>query len=310
MTVARRHVHVVTDSTASLPPALAERLGITVVPLSVMVDGVRHLEGVDLTSAQLLGALRDGATVTTSQPSPEQLADAYRDAVVAGAQAIVSVHLSAELSGTVQAAELAARGLSVPVHVVDSRSVAMGLGLAALAAVDAATDVDRARQAAAEARRVGSSASARFLVDSLDALRRGGRLGATAAALGTVLGMRPLLGLRDGRLEIEEKVRTRVAARVRLEELTVQDAVARGRCRVAVHHLGDLESANALAERLTERLGSVLVPWPGEQDARVVVSEASAVIGAHVGPGLLAAIVGPGPGAGPGAGAPGSSALG
>ncbi|HUX71683.1 MAG TPA: DegV family protein [Cellulomonadaceae bacterium] len=287
-------VHVVTDSTASLPPDLAARWGLTVVPLTVRFGETHGREGVDVSSSVLLERLRSGERVTTSQPAPEAFARAFAAAAAAGARAIVSVHLSGELSGTVGSARRGAEGCSVPVHVVDSRSVAMGLGLAALAAVEAVADGADAEAAAVAARRTGMRCSARFLVDSLDHLRRGGRLGVGAAALGTLLGMRPLVTLRDGRLEVAEKVRTRAGARARLEALTVDDVERRGRARVAVHHLGGRAEAQELADRLAGTLGERLAPWPGESGSRVLVSEASAVIGAHVGPGLIAVIVGEG----------------
>ena len=285
-------VHVVTDSTASLPPELVERWGLTVVPLVVRFGETQGREGVDLSSSDVLARLRSGERVTTSQPAPESFARAFAAAADAGAGSIVSIHLSEELSGTVGSARLGAAGCPVPVHVVDSRSVAMGLGLAVLAAAESVANGAGAEAAAGTARRVGAGCSARFLVDSLDHLRRGGRLGAGAAAIGTLLGMRPLLALHDGRLEVAEKVRTRTGARVRLGTLTVDDVTRRGRARVAVHHLGDPAEAEELADRLAGVLGDRLSPWPGESRARVLVSEASAVIGAHVGPGLLAVVVG------------------
>ncbi len=289
-----RPVHVVTDSTASLPPDLVARWGLTVVPLTVRFGETHGREGVDVSSSVLLERLRSGEDVTTSQPAPDAFARAFASAAEAGARAIVSVHLSGDLSGTVGSARLGAEGCSVPVHVVDSRSVAMGLGLATLAAAEAVAAGAGAEDAAGVARRVGSGCSARFLVDALDHLRRGGRLGAGAAAIGTLLGMRPLLALHDGRLEVAEKIRTRAGARARLGTLTVEDVERRGRARVAVHHLGDPVKAEELADRIAEALGDRLSPWPGESAARVVVSEASAVIGAHVGPGLLAVVVGEG----------------
>jgi DegV family protein with EDD domain len=287
-------VHVVTDSTASLPADLAARLGIIVVPLAVVVGDVHHLDGVDFAPAQLLAELHAGHRVATSQPSPEAFARAYAAAAESGAGAIVSVHLSSELSGTVQAARLAAQSAPVPVHVVDSRSVAMGLGLAAIAAVEEISRGADAATAAAAARKAGVGSSAWFLVDSLDHLRRGGRLSATAAALGAVLGMRPLLGMGDGRLDVAAKVRTRAGARTRLAEIAVADAAWRQHPRVAVHHLGDVASAQALVERLAHGLAGRLAAWPGDEEGRVLISEASAVLGAHVGPGLLAVVVGGG----------------
>jgi fatty acid-binding protein DegV len=321
----------VTDSTASLSADEAVRWGVEIVPLEVIVGGERHHEGCDLSPADLATALSRGVRVTTSQPAPAAFADAYARAAASGAREIVSVHLSGELSGTVRAAQLAALAAPVPVHVVDSRSVVMGLGFAVLSAAqlarggravddhgagvpprlepgDAAAAARRllrdvmtrvvhvgspgatpdeprvAGAAVAErARAVASSANAWFLVDSLDHLRRGGRLTATAAAFGTVFGLRPILALRGGRIEVAEKVRTRRAARDRLEAIAAADVRRRGPSRVAVHHLGQAEMADGVARQLEARLGD-LAP-------HVDVREVSAVIGAHVGPGLLAIVV-------------------
>ncbi|RYV52548.1 DegV family protein [Pengzhenrongella frigida] len=298
-------VAVVTDSTASLPAGLAERWGIEVVPLEVVVDGERHHEGLDLTSADLLTALTAGRKVTTSQPSPAVFARAYAHAVERGAREIVSVHLSGELSGTVRAAELAALAAPVPVHVVDSRTVAMGLGLAAIAAAELVAPPPRTGHglpgrspagrslapggalAAERARQVAASSSTLFLLDSLDQLRRGGRIGSGAATMGTLLGLRPLLTLRSGRIEVVEKVRTRRAARERLEALTVKDVRARGGAQIAVHHLGQPE----LAAQVAAALESALCDGDARVVGRVAVSEISAVIAAHAGPGLLAVVV-------------------
>lgn len=285
-------IRVVTDSTASVPPDLAARWGVTVVPLTVRFGGTHGLEGVDLPTAELVERLRSGDPVATSQPSPETFARVFADAADAGARAVVSVHLSGALSGTVRSAQLGAESCRVPVDVVDSRSVAMGLGLAAAAAAEAVERGADVEAVAHAARRAGEGATAYFLVDTLDHLRRGGRLGAGAAALGTLLGMRPILTVRDGHLEVLEKVRSRAGARARLEALAVDEVARRGSARVAVHHLGDDGAARDLADRLTRALADRLAAWPGEPSGRVLVSEASAVIGAHVGPGLLAVVVG------------------
>lgn len=290
-------VGIVTDSTASLPVGVAERWGIEVVPLEVTVDGQRHHEGVDLTPADLLAALTGGRRVTTSQPAPAAFAQAYARAAARGAREIVSVHVSGELSGTVRAAQLAALAAPVPVHIVDSRSVAMGLGLAAVAAAELIAAPPRAGRrrpvrapvtvdgavAADQARRVAATISTIFLVDSLDHLRRGGRMGPAAAAMGTVLGLRPLLAVRSGRIEVVEKVRTRRAARDRLEVVAAADAARRGAAQVAVHHLGQPDLAAAIADRLTTLVGDVV--------AEVSVSEISAVLAVHAGPGLLAVVI-------------------
>jgi len=283
-----RRLAVVTDSTASLPPELREELGVRVVPLDVVIDGERLVEGEEGTAEQVVAALAGGARVTTSQPSPEAFAHAYAEAARAGAREIVSVHLSGELSGTFRAAELAALGSPVPVHLVDSRSAGLGLGFAALAAAEEARRRPRRGErpgvaAAQRARSVARSAQVFFLVDSLDHLRRGGRLSAPAAALGTVLGLRPILTLREGRIEVHSKVRTRRAARERLVALAVEAARGLERPRLGVHHLGQPELAAQVAGQLAEQVG---VP-AGE----VLVSTLSAVLGAHAGPGVLSVVV-------------------
>ncbi|GAA3807388.1 DegV domain-containing protein [Cellulomonas soli] len=290
-----------------MPPGAAEDAGVLLVPLDVVIDGERFVEGVDLDRVALLEGLARGARVSTSQPPPAAFADAYARAAAQGAREIVSVHLSGDLSGTVRAAQLAAAAAPVPVHVVDSRTVGMALGFAVLAAArlargetETTADADHRRwweapwargqvalpdglAVATAARAVGAGSSAWFLVDSLDHLRRGGRLSAPAAALGAVLGLRPILGLRDGRVGVAEKVRTRRAARERLEALAVSDVLGRASARVAVHHLGQPELAAQVAERLTSELGPRV--------REVVVCEAGAVLAAHVGPGLLAVLV-------------------
>lgn len=275
-----RPVAVVTDSTASLPPALAESADLVVVPLQVVVDGVAHREGIDLTPARLVEALRSGATVTTSQPGPEAFARVYARVAARGAREIVSVHLSSDLSGTVTSAQIAAQSAPVPVHVVDSRTVGMGLGLAALAAARSQGGGSAAARAASQC---AEGSHILFAVDTLEHLRRGGRLGTMAATLGTVLGLRPVLGVRHGRLEVVEKVRTSARARERIVELVLAEMGRRGPCDVAVHHLGDPVLADEVLERLRSARG---VTVRGAH-----IAEISAVVGAHVGPGLLAVVV-------------------
>ncbi|MBT2439273.1 DegV family protein [Streptomyces sp. ISL-36] len=278
-----RHVAIVTDSTAYLPPQTMERHGITAVPLTVVIGDRALEEGTEVSARTLAQALQKRRPVTTSRPSPEVFAATYRAAAEAGAQGIVSLHLSAEFSGTYDAAVLAAKDAPVPVRVVDTRMVGMALGFCALAAaeiVDAGGSIDEA-VAAAEKRAAGTSAF--FYVDTLDYLRRGGRIGAAQALVGSALAVKPLLELDGGRIELREKVRTASKAIARLEEIAVERAGS-GTVDVAVHHLCAAERAAALADRLRERISSI-------EELRV--SEVGAVIGAHTGPGLLAVVVSP-----------------
>ncbi len=278
-----RCVAVVTDSTAYLPPALADVLGVAVVPLHVVIDGKEYAES-DVPPSTVAEALRRHAHVTTSRAAPEELGAAYRKAAAQpGVVGIVSVHLSAHMSGTHDAALLAARKSPAPVRVVDSGSLGMGLGFAVLAAVAAADEGENVDRVAEAAARTAAATRVLFYVDTLEHLRRGGRIGAARALVGSALAVKPLLHISDGRIEPLEKVRTAAKALARLEELAVHSA-AEGAVDIAVQHLEAPARAHDLAHRLRERV-------PAARDVHVV--EVGAVIGAHVGPGMLAVVVAP-----------------
>jgi DegV family protein with EDD domain len=280
-------VAVVTDSTAYLDPAECAERGITVVPLQVVISGRPYAEGLEVGPADVADALRRWAPVTTSRPNPSALLDAYEAAARAGAEAIVSLHLSADVSGTVEAAQIAAREAPIPVEVVDSRSMGMGLGFAVLTASDTARRGGGLEEVASAARARAAGTTALFYVDTLEYLRRGGRVGAAQALLGTALAVKPLLHLTQGRIEPLEKVRTASRALARLQELALEAAAGAGEgaaVDVAVHHLASPDRAESLASALRDRL-------TGHGDVRV--AEVGAVIGAHVGPGMIAVVVSP-----------------
>ncbi|OKI04703.1 fatty acid-binding protein DegV [Streptomyces sp. CB02923] len=278
-----RHVAIVTDSTAYLPRAALQRHLITAVPLTVVLGDEALEEGTEISSRSVAQALQKRKYVTTSRPSPETFAATYRDLARSGARSIVSLHLSSEFSGTYDAAVLAAGEAPVPVRVVDTGMVAMALGFCALAAAGAAESGGSLDEAVAAAEKRAEQTSAYFYVDTLDYLRRGGRIGAAQALLGSALAVKPLLQLAEGRIDLLEKVRTASKAIARLEEIAVERA-GEAQVDIAVHHLAAAERAEALAERLRERV-------PGL--AELHVSEVGAVIGAHTGPGLLGAVVSP-----------------
>lgn len=275
-------VALVTDSTAYLPVGIAVDNHIRVVPVQVVIGGVAYDEGVDISPEGVAAALRAYTPVSTSRPSPQRFLDEYVAAAESGATAIVSAHLSADMSGTSESAILAARESPIPVTVVDSRSIAMGLGFAVLAGAHWARDGADADAVAEVVRRRAATASAYFYVDTLEYLRRGGRIRAAQALVGSALMVKPLLSLIDGRVAPLEKVRTSARALARLEELAV-DRALEGPCDLAVHHLAAADRADALAVRLRTRL----------PDADIVISEVGAVVGAHVGPGMVAVVVSP-----------------
>jgi DegV family protein with EDD domain len=274
-------VAVVTDSTAYLPPGVGQSLGIGEVPLHVVLGGRTGAETVEISPAQVAEALAERRmSVSTSRPTPAEFVEAYRRA----GSCVVSVHLSASLSGTFEAAQLAAQevaGEGIEVRVVDSQLLAMGLGFAVIAASRAAAEGAEVEEVERRAREVAASTDMLFYVDTLEHLRRGGRIGAAAALVGTALAVKPLLHVVDGRIAPLEKVRTASKALARLEEIAVQRA-GDGPVDVAVHHLAAQEKAAQLAERLRARL-----PALGD----LHLSEVGAVVGAHVGPGLLGVVV-------------------
>lgn len=278
-----RDVAIVTDSTAYLDPDAAADRDVRVVPLQVVVDGRPLEEGRQVGPAEVAAALRRRERVSTSQPAPRAFLDAYESAAAEGATGIVSVHLSGRLSGTVDVARLAARDAPVPVEVVDSQSLGMGLGFAVMTAAEAADRGLAVDEVADVATSRARRSSALFYVDTLEYLRRGGRIGAAQALVGSALAVKPLLHLVEGAIQPLEKVRTSSRAVARLEDLAVERA-GEAKVDVAVHHLVNDHRAGELAERLRRRLSGL---------GDLVVAEVGAVIGAHVGPGLLGVIVSP-----------------
>jgi DegV family protein with EDD domain len=275
-------VAVVTDSTAYLPPGVGEQYGVGEVPLHVLLGARTGAETIEISPSDVAQALSERRiSVSTSRPTPEEFVQAYRRT---GSTCIVSLHLSASLSGTFESAQLAAAQVAeegIEVRVVDSRRLAMGLGFAVIAASRCARAGGGIDQVEARAREAAAATDMLFYVDTLEHLRRGGRIGAAAALLGTALAVKPLLHVVDGRIAPLEKVRTASKALARLEELAVERAGDRP-VDVAVQHLASPEKATALAERLRARL-----PQLGE----LHLSEVGAVVGAHVGPGLLGVVV-------------------
>jgi DegV family protein with EDD domain len=276
-------VAVVTDSTAYLPVELTGAHDLTVVPLTVVVNGVEGLEGEEIAPAEVaraLGARR--AEVRTSRPAPEQFVLTYRRLLDAGADGIVSVHLSARLSGTYEAAQLAADEVGPQVAVVDSKTTGMGLGFAALAAGAVASGgapLDAVRRAAVDH---AAQVSTLFYVDTLEFLRRGGRIGAASALLGTALSVKPILHIVDGSIVVRDKVRTAGRALARLVDLAV-DASDAADVDIAVHHLSAPDRAAALADQVSVRLG--------ERLRDCYVAEIGAVVAAHAGPGVVGVVV-------------------
>ena len=278
-------VVVVTDSTAMLPAELAVERGIVVVPLQVVVGGDAFDEDA-ATSDMVATARRAPPPRSTTPPPPAARLEVYERAAREGASEVVSIHISGDMSGTFESAQLAARDASVPVTTVDSRQAGVATGFAVLSAVDVLDAGGTSGQAVEAARRRAAASSSLFYVDTLEHLRRGGRIGAATALFGGALAVKPLLQIRDGRVDRLEKVRTAARAIARIEELAVQAAGAH-EIDLCVAHLANPDRAAQLVDHLGERLAGNL----GGRD--IWCGELGAVLGAHVGPGTLAVCVSP-----------------
>ena len=274
-------VGIVTDSTAYLPKSVVAELGIEVVELQVISNGIAYNEVDGITVEQVAIALRANKPVTTSRPNPELFVVAYERLISNGADSIVSTHLSSDLSGTFESAKLASRSVSCPVEVIDSRGIAMMLGFAVQAGAKLARSGGSLNEVGDLVKRKCLGSSILFYVDSLEFLERGGRINAVQARMGSAMNLKPLLHMLNGKVEQRELVRTREKALNRMVDLVC--AAARINSEIAVHHVDAAAAADELAGILQTRTGL----------ANISVSAVGAVVGVHVGPGALAIVVSP-----------------
>lgn len=271
-------VKIVTDSTSDLPQKIAEELGITVVPLNVHFGQNSYLDGIDMNADEFYKRLLARSDFPkTSAPSPGIFKHSYEK--LAGKDGIVSIHISSKLSGTYDAALAGKResGDSCRIEVIDSHSVSMGLGLLAITAAKAARDgttIDEITKLVQESTsRIWISA----LLDSLEFLQKGGRIGKAQAWLGSLLSIKPLISLHEGEVVPVERVRTRSKAIERVYELLKEHLPAK---EVAVMYSTEADEAEKLLEHVQES-------YPQQQS---YLSRFGPVLGTYVGPGSLAAI--------------------
>jgi DegV family protein with EDD domain len=271
-------VAVVTDSTADLPRELVESLGLRVVPLSVAFGDRIEISGVTLQPEGFYDRLRSSERMpTTSQPSPAWFEEAYADCADDGHKAIVSIHCSAALSGTVSLARDRAKDAALPVEVLDTKLVGGALGLAALAAHRVAEAGGTVAQVVAAAERVREHAIGLLVVDTLEYLKRGGRLTGAQAMVGTALKVKPILHLTpEGTVEVRERTRTWARAIDRTVALVAEVAAGRPVDVVVVHALAP-DRAGQLWRRLD---GAVEV-------AERIEALIGPIVGTHVGPGAI-----------------------
>jgi DegV family protein with EDD domain len=273
-----RAIAVVTDSTAYMPPELLEQYGIFVVPNVVNWGTQTYRDGIDIQSKAFFERLKtDPVRPTTAVASIGEFHDIYAKAAQE-AEAVVGVHLSAKLSGTYSAAVQAAKMLvGKRIEVIDSNATAMAMGFVVLAAARAAEAGQSVEQVVQAARDTIPHVGVVFTVETLEFLRRGGRIGGAAAFVGSLLDMKPILDLRDGRVEPIERVRTKRKAVDRVMDIIVERTNGKSPIRLATLHANVPEEAAALLEKCKQRVGA----------AEAIMCEVSSTVATHTGPGTI-----------------------
>ena len=277
-------VAIVTDSTADLAPETATAAGIRVVPLFIRFGTEEFRVGVDLTREQFWARLLapDAPFPTTAAPSPGTFQATFEACFAEGADAIVCPTIGSKLSATFQSATLAARALpDREIHVIDTGSTSMSTGIPAQLAAEMATAGATGSEIAAGVRDRLSDVDLYVAVDTLEYLRKGGRLSAARAAIGTLLSVKPIITVRDGIVVLAERPRTRAKARERVIELITAAPIE----RIAFLHTSTSthEEVQAFCDRLLARVPGGIDP------ARVSVGLIGASTGPHLGPHLMGA---------------------
>jgi DegV family protein with EDD domain len=271
-------IKIVTDSTADIPPELAAELGITSVPLYVQFGGKTYKDRVDISENEFYARLQaDSIHPTTAQPSPQDFARVY-DSLAKGAEGILSIHISDKMSGTISSARQGAKLMKnpVPVEIVDSKFTSMAQGLVVVAAARLAKTNNDLQSLAAAARGFVCDIHLLVLFDTLKYIARGGRIGRAKALLGSILNVKPLLGIKDGEFVPVGQVRSRAKGIERLFDL-VKDA-GHNIAEATVIHSTTPDEARTLADRISEFVSP----------DKIYIGRFGPVLGVHGGPGVLA----------------------
>lgn len=270
---------LVTDTTADIPAALAEERQIYMIP-QVIVWGRETLQDrVDITSPAFYKRLATAKEMpTTSRPAPTDLADLWQRARdETDAESVVMLSVSAEVSGTISSCQEASKMVDFPVHVLDTRTISLALGLTVLRTADVRDGDAEPEAAVAFAKQLAENSHALFTPGTLEFLHRGGRIGGAQHLIGTALSIKPILHLVDGRVEALESIRTRKRALSRLLELVEEKRNPDKPLYIGVVHGNALDEAHQLAGEIEQR-------W---LPAMLLQGWVSPSIGVHAGPGVI-----------------------
>jgi DegV family protein with EDD domain len=274
-------VAVVTDSTAYIPPEISKGYPIFSAPLQVIWDGQIYRDGIDILPSEFYHRLQQSKTMpTTSQATPAAFNELYRKLIDEG-YSIISIHISSKLSGTLDSATQARANFpGAKIELVDSLSTAMAMGFQIMSVARIAAQGATLQECVAQANQAKSRIGVLFLVNTLEFLHRGGRIGGASAFLGTALNLKPILELRDGKIEAIERVRTMGKALDRVLNIFSERVGTQRPIRISALHAAAPEEAGRLLTRARECFGTTEV-----SDA--ILSEISPVLGTHTGPGCI-----------------------
>ncbi|KPK11219.1 MAG: hypothetical protein AMJ56_06555 [Anaerolineae bacterium SG8_19] len=274
----KSNVAVATDSTANIPDEFVEDLNIHVIPQCLNWEGETFLDGIDITPSEFYQRLGQAKELpTTSQPSAGEFHEFFGKLAEEN-QAIIGVFISEYLSGTIDSALTAADMMpDFPIEIIDSQSASMGLGFMAMAVARALKEGSTYKDAAQLARELIPFTHAIFVVDTLEYLHRGGRIGGAQRLLGSLLSMKPLLHLEEGRIEPLARIRTKRKAVEKLLDVVAADTEGKGNLHASVIHAAAPEDAERFKQQVIERLDPV----------ELIITELSPVVGTHTGPGLV-----------------------
>lgn len=268
-------IGIITDSTAYLDEENARKYDIKVIPLKVIMDDVTYREGIDISDEEFFRRLKESSTFpTTSQPSAGEFLEAYRE-MANRYDELLSIHISSDISGTCEAARMAAREMDCPIEVIDSRLTTGLLGMIAMELAEARDRGMNTGELKALAGRIIANSTLMFMVATLEYLHRGGRIGGAQALLGTMLQMKPILFIH-GMIDVQERVRGAKKALNRLVEIATSKAGGK-KIRLGISHVEDPERAEELRKMVEGKLDY--------DPSELVLCKTGPVIGCHVGPG-------------------------
>jgi len=271
-------IALVSDSTSDIPPSIREKLGVRIVPLYVNFEGKVYKDWEEISPKDIFARVKAGADLpTTSQPSPQDFEAAFAEAFENGADHVLSINISSKLSGTVQSARIAAENFPGKVTVFDSLAASAGIGMMVLRAHEMLAEGKGLAEVMAELERIRDDHIIRFMVATLDYLRKNGRIGGAEAFLGNLLNIKPILTVNNGVVDAAGRARGEKRALKEMVKTFKEWSAGRDKVRVFFLYTG--------AEGAVENLRREILALEGTEE--VYTSEIGAVIASHVGPGIF-----------------------